>query len=251
MTTLTVLGSAGTHPGPGRACSSYLVEADGYRLLLDCGNGSLANLQRVADVADVDALVLSHLHPDHFADVYGLYYARRFHPSGESPVDVYAPAGAEAFVGQLLPAESRESFARLCRFHTAAAGATLELGPLEVMLFPARHPVEALASRVRHGDRVLAYSGDSADTPELVDCARDADVFLCDATWLADHGPHPDGVHMTGREAGDLAARAGAARLLVTHVYPVLDPVEVADEAAGAFGGQVLVAEDLLRVPLS
>ncbi|CAN5149745.1 MBL fold metallo-hydrolase [soil metagenome] len=251
MTTLTVLGSAGTHPGPGRACSSYLVEADGYRLLLDCGNGSLANLQRVADVADVDALLLSHLHPDHFADMYGLYYARRFHPSGQAPVDVYAPAGAEAFVGQLLPTESRESFARLCRFHTAAAGATLHLGPLEVTLFTARHPVEALASRVRHGDDVLAYSGDSADTPELVDCARDAGLFVCDATWRAADGPHPDGVHMTGREAGGVAARAGARRLLVTHVYPVTDPAEVAAEAAGPFGGQVLVAEDMLRVPLS
>ncbi|MBW3602136.1 MAG: MBL fold metallo-hydrolase [Actinobacteria bacterium] len=251
MTTLTILGSAGTHPGPGRACSSYLVEADDYRLLLDCGNGSLANLQRVADVADVDALLLSHLHPDHFADVYGLYYARRFHPSGQSPVDVYAPPGAEAFLGQLLPADSRESFARLCRFHTAAPGATLELGPLEVTLFAARHPVEALASRVRQGDDVLAYSGDSADTPELVDCARDADVFLCDATWLTAGGPYPDGVHMTGRQAGALAARAGAGRLVVTHVYPALDPVQVAAEAAGAFGGEIMVAQDLLRVPLS
>lgn len=241
--TLTVLGCAGTHPGPARACSSYLVEYDGYRLLLDCGNGSLANLQQRIDVSAVDALLISHLHPDHFADLYGLYYARRFHTDGPLPLPVYAPAGAGAFIGQLL--DSTDEFHAVCRFTAGAAGDTLALGPLTVRLFPSSHPVETLASRVEADGRVLAYSGDSGPTPALADCARDADLLLCDATWLESAGPHPEGVHMTGAQAGALAAAANAAALMVTHVYPTTDRDRVAAEAAGAFDGTVLVARDL------
>lgn len=240
---LTVLGCAGTHPGPGRACSSYLVESGDYRLLLDCGNGSLANLQQRLSVADVDAVLLSHLHPDHFVDLYGLYYARRFHPRGPVPVPVYAPAGAGAFVGQLL--RSDDEFPSVCRFEEVAAGDTLALGPLTVRLFAASHPVETVAPRIEADGRVLAYSGDSGPTAALVDAAAGADLFLCDATWLERGGPYPDGVHMTGAQAGAHAAAAGAATLVVTHVYPATDPEEVADEAAGAYDGTVRVARDL------
>ncbi len=247
---LRVLGCAGTHPAPDRLCSSYLVESDGYRLLLDCGNGSLTNLQRVCDVADLDAVLLSHLHPDHFADLYGLYYALRFHRDGTQSVPVYAPAGASAHIAQLLPPDSADTFAASCRFHTVAAGDAIELGPLRVTLFAAYHPVETLACRVESEGGVLAYSADSAPTPALADCARDADLFVADCTWLARLGPYPPGTHMTGLQAGAQAAQAGARRLLVTHVFPAYDPVEVAAEAARAYGGQVLVARDLLELTL-
>lgn len=240
---LTVLGSAGTHPGPGRACSSYLVEADGYRVLLDCGNGSLANLQQRVDVAAVDAVVVSHLHPDHFADLYGLYYARRFHPDGPQPVRVCAPAGAEHLIGQLVG--DGGTFGEICRFETAAAGDTLELGPLRATFFAADHPVETLATRLEGDDTVVAYSGDSGPTGTLAECARDADLFVCDATWLDRAGPYPAGVHMTGLQAGRTAAEARARRLLVSHVLPTNDPVEIAAEAARSYDGETLAAQDL------
>lgn len=240
---LTVLGCSGTHAGRGQMCSSYLLEHDGYRLLLDCGNGSLANLQRCVDVSDLDAVVLSHLHPDHFADLYGLYYALRFHPGGPASVPVYAPAGAGAFIGQLLG--SQETFLRTCAFSEVAAGQRLMLGPLHVELFAADHPVETLASRIDADGTVVAFSGDSGPTATLVDCARDADLFLCDATWLGRDGPHPEGVHMTGTQAGALASEAATARLLLTHIYPRTDRDALAAEAADAYDGDVLVACDL------
>ncbi len=245
---LTVLGCAGTHPGPERVCSSYLVEADGARLLMDCGNGSLANLQKRCDVAEVDAVLISHLHPDHFADLYGLYYALRFHPDGPQSLPVYAPTGAQVFVGQLLPGD--ELFGAHLEFHSAAAGQRLGIGPFDLELFAADHSVETLAPRVRLNGKVLAYSADSGATPTLVDCAGGADVFVCDSSWLERGGPYPTGVHMTGAQAGELAAHAGAATLVVTHVYPSNDPAEVAAEAAASFDGRVVVAEDLLEVPL-
>lgn len=240
---LTVFGCSGTHPKAGVACSSYLVEADGHRLLLDCGNGSLVNLQQRIDVAALDGLLLSHLHPDHFADIYGLYYALRFHRDGPRSLPVYAPAGAEAHIGQLL--DSYDELSKICGFRTVAAGDRLESGPLSLELFPGDHPVESLAVRITAGDRTLAYSGDSGPTPGLVDCARGADLFLADCTWLERDGPHPASLHMTGAQAGKVAAEAGVRSLLVTHVFPANDPLEVAAEAARVFGGDVRVARIL------
>lgn len=242
---LVVLGSAGTYPSRDRACSSYLIEAEGYRLLLDCGNGSLSRLQQRADVADLDAILLSHLHADHFVDLYGLYYALKLYPDGARSVPIYAPAPAQAFIAQLLPADSADELPTICRFHPTRAGDVLELGPFRVRLFAANHPIETLAPRVEHARGVIAYSADSAPTAELVACARDADLFLCDSSWLERQRPLPSGVHMTGAEAGATAAQAGAGRLIVTHVFPRNDPATVAEEAAGQFAGPVVVATDL------
>ena len=239
---LTVLGCAGTHGAADRMCSSYMVESAGYRLLLDCGNGSLTNLQQRCDVADVDAIIISHLHPDHFADIYGLYYALRFHPQGATSVPIYAPAGAFEFISQLL--DSADIFAETCRFEIATAGDRLDLGPFAVTLFASNHPVETLASRVETGGKVLAYTGDSATTDQLHDAARDADLFLCDSTWLERERPLPSGIHMTGNEAGMTAAAAGAQRLVTTHVFPSNDPADVAAEAAAAYDGEVIAAYD-------
>jgi ribonuclease BN (tRNA processing enzyme) len=241
---LTVIGSSGTYPGGGRACSSYLVESEGTSVLLDCGNGALANLTKIRDVADVDAVILSHMHPDHFVDIYGLFYALRFHPQGPKAVDVYAPAGADDHIAQLL--WNPGGFRELCRFREVRAGDTLSIGAFDIELFAAAHPIETLASRITAaGGVVIAYSADSGASDRIVECARDADLFVCDCTWLAADGPHPENLHMSGAEAGQHARRAGAKSLLVTHVFPTTEPEEVAAEAREHFDGRVLVARDL------
>jgi ribonuclease BN (tRNA processing enzyme) len=245
---VTVLGSAGSHPGPGRACSSYLVEHDGFRLVLDCGNGSVSNLLQRVDASEVDAILLTHRHPDHWADLIGLHYALRYHANGEQHVEVYAPPGMEDFIGQLLPDDDGD-FGRVCRFTAVSPGDTLRLGGLEIALHRANHPVECLAVRVAAGGRVVAYSGDSAPTPAMTACARDADLFICDSTWL--HSDQlPPGIHMSGREAGEQARQAGVRRLLVTHVWPALDPHAVAAEARTAYDGEIIVAHDLMEIAL-
>ena len=244
MVKVTVLGSAGSHPGNGRACASYLVSAGDHHLLLDCGNGSVANLVDAVDPAALDAVIISHLHPDHFVDLYGLHYALRFHPTGAKKVDVYAPAGAREVMSAPLLGETAGSFLKHLPVHVAAAGERHTLGPFEVELFAAYHPIETLASRVLVDGRIVAYSGDSAFTPALVDCAREADLFICDATWVSRDAPFPKGVHMTGTEAGTLAADAGVERLLVTHVFPQREPEQVAADAETVYDGIVWVARD-------
>ncbi|MPZ88201.1 MAG: MBL fold metallo-hydrolase [Nitriliruptorales bacterium] len=247
---LTVLGSSGTHPGPDRLCSSYLVTHEGFQLLMDCGNGSLSNLQRVTNVSALDAVLISHLHPDHFVDLYGLYYALRFHPDGPQRVPLYAPAGAHEFVTRLLSGESAATFARHLPATVLAPGDRISLGPLQVRLFGAEHTIATLAPRVEAGGRVLAYSGDSGRTPALIDCARDADLFVCDSSWLERDRPHPEGVHMTGAEAGRTAQEAGAGRLLLTHIHPRNDPEDTLAEASSVYHGSIMVAHDLDVVEL-
>lgn len=247
---VTVCGSAGTHAGPGRACSSYLLTAAGHRLVLDLGNGALTNLQQVCDVGSIDALVLSHQHPDHLADVYSLYYALRFHPDGEQQLVGYAPRGTEAFIIQLLSTDATEMFHRIVALDEVVGGDEAAVGPLRLSFFPARHPIETLAVRVEAAGRVVAYSADTAPTPDVVACARGADLLVCEATWLERQRPLPEGIHMTGVEAGRLAAEAGVKRLLVTHVLPTLDPVEVAAEASGAYDGEIIIARDLQEIVL-
>lgn len=242
---LTVLGCAGTYPAADRACSSYLVEHEGYRLVLDLGNGALSNLQRVCDPAEIDALVLSHLHPDHFVDLYGLYYALRFHRDGPQSVTVLAPDGAQAHIAKLLLGDAGEGFGQVCRFSTAAAGETHELGPLRLRTFAAAHPVETLALRVETAAATLAYSADSGPTPALVDCARGAGLLVADASWLAADGPFPENLHMTARQAGEHAAAAEVGTLVVSHVFPAYDPARAAEEAAEVFDGAIVAARDL------
>jgi ribonuclease BN (tRNA processing enzyme) len=248
--TVTVLGSAGTHPGPAQACSSYLVEAGGSRVVLDCGNGSLTNLQQRCDVADVDALVLSHLHPDHFADVYGLYYALRFHPRGQQSLPIYGPAEARERIGRLLHSEASGTFDDVCRFEAAAAGDVLAVGEITIRLHAAYHPIETLASRLEHDGRSVAFTADSDYSDDLVPCARAADLLICDATWLERQRPLPEGVHMTGAQAGRLAAQAQVRALLLTHIIPTNDPAETAAEAAAAYDGTIHIAHDLLELTL-
>jgi ribonuclease BN (tRNA processing enzyme) len=218
---------------------------DGTHLLMDVGNGSLANLQRVLDVSALDALVVSHAHPDHFVDVYGLYYALRFHPDGDQHLPVYAPRGFLELAGLLLPEESRVSLADVLGVEDVAAGDRVALGSLELSFGAASHPIEALTTRVEAGGRTVVYTGDTAYSPAVVAAASGADLLVCDATWLDRQGPHPEGVHSTGLDAGRMAAEAGVARLMVTHVYPRIDPDDVAAEARSAFVGEVLVANDL------
>lgn len=244
MVKVTVLGSAGSHPGNGRACASYMVSADDRHLLLDCGNGSMTNLIDAVDPARLDAVIISHLHPDHFVDLYGLHYALRFHSDGAKKVDVHAPDGARELMTSILLGDSADSFTRHLPVRVAAAGDHLEIGPFEVELFAANHPIETLASRVTVNGRVIAYSGDSGASDDVIACADSADLFICDSTWLSQDAPFPPGLHMTGTEAGQHASAAQAERLMITHVFPQRDPEQVATDARTVYDGEVWVAVD-------
>lgn len=238
---LTVLGCAGSFPGPDGPASSYLLEADGYRVVLDLGSGALSPLMRTGRAYDLDAVLLSHLHADHCLDMCPYYVARTYRPEGPAaPIPVYAPPGAadrlDAAYKHLRPG----TMARTFEFRDWVEG-TYEVGPLRVTVRRVWHPVEAYAMRIEAGGAVLCYSGDSSVDDALVASASDADLFLCEASLLT-RWNQPDGIHLTGRQAGEHASRAAAKRLLLTHLPAWTPEDELLAEARSTYQGPTELA---------
>ncbi|MBT2527779.1 MBL fold metallo-hydrolase [Streptomyces flavidovirens] len=231
---LTVVGCSGSFPSAESACSSYLVEADGFRLLLDLGNGALGELQRHVGLYDIDAVFLSHLHADHCIDMCGYFVARYYRQEGgRAPaIPVYGPEGTEQrLTTAYADTPSEKSMAEVFDFHTLKPG-VFDIGPFSVRTEKVAHPVEAYGIRVEHGGRSLAYSGDTGVCTALHELADGVDLFLCEASFTYGKEDIPD-LHLNGREAGEHARRAAVGRLVLTHIPPWTDPqVNLADARA-------------------
>ncbi|HEY7225536.1 MAG TPA: MBL fold metallo-hydrolase [Micromonosporaceae bacterium] len=236
---LTVLGCAGSFPGPDSPCSSYLVEADGFTLLVDFGTGSLSALQRHFSMTSIDAIVLSHLHADHILDACSYIVVRRYAPDGPYPrLPVYGPMGT---AGRLAAAYGEDSLDDVYEFHELHSG-QLTIGPFLVTVDRVNHPVETYGMRLEHEGRVLAYSADTAPCEALLRLAHKADLFLCEASY-PDGEPNPPDLHLTGRDAGEAATKAGASRLVLTHLVAAwCSEANVVESASAAFAGPVEVA---------
>lgn len=239
---LTVLGCSGSVPGPASPASGYLVRAGRTSVVLDLGNGSFGALQRYLDPFDLDALVLSHLHPDHCADVSAMTVYRRYRPTRPQggPIALYGPSQiADRLVAAYaVDAEERTGTDLSDVYDFRPFAGPVQIGDAEVRAALVDHPCEAYALRVSHAGRTLVYSGDTGPCRSFVDLATGADVLLAEASW-PDSPDNPQGVHLSGRDAGHAAAAAEVGRLLITHVPPWTDPDQVLTEAKSAFPGPV------------
>lgn len=231
---LTVVGCAGSVPGPDSACSCYLVEQDGYRLLLDLGTGAAGPLQRYAAPAEIDAVVISHRHSDHWADLLHLGYLRTL-PATYRPLPVIGPSDLPA-----LLSDDPDVFA--C---SVAEPGQRRLGPLAVRLARVEHERECWATRIGDG---LCYTADTGPCPALDELAQGCTVLLAEASGVAADGPLPG--HLTAGDAGRLAARSGAELLVLTHLRPWQDHPALQDEAAALAGCPVVLARPGLRLAL-
>ncbi|GIH70583.1 MBL fold metallo-hydrolase [Sphaerimonospora thailandensis] len=239
---LTVIGCSGSFPGPDSPSSCYLLEAEGFRLLLDFGSGALGALQRHIGLYDVDAICLSHLHADHCLDVCAYHVVRTYTPDGPLPkVPLHAPAGAGRRLNAAYGMPDEPVLESSFDFVPLTPGVT-GIGPFEVATAPMNHPIETYGFRVSHGGRRVVYSADTGECPELVDLAREADVLLCEASFLDVPGM-PPGLHLNGRQAAEHAARAEVGTLVLTHLVPWHDPARILDDASrGGFGGRMELA---------
>jgi ribonuclease BN (tRNA processing enzyme) len=240
---LTVVGCSGSFPAAGSACSSYLVEADGFRLLLDMGNGALGELQRHVGLYDLDAIFLSHLHADHCIDMCAYFVARyyRFEGGRCDAIPVYGPEGTEHRLTTAYDdTPSEKSMSEVFDFRTLEPS-TFDIGPITVRVDRMAHPVDTYGIRIEHGGRSLTYSGDTGATEALVDLARDTDLFLCEAAFTAGKEDIAD-LHLNGREAGEHATRAGAQRLVLTHIPPWTDAQRNLTDARDVYEGPTELA---------
>lgn len=236
--TLTVLGCSGSYPGPGQACSGYLLSCRGTNVWLDAGSGTLANLQTHIGIADVDAIVLSHEHPDHWSDVEGFAVASHY-VHHLPPVPVLAPAGLRRRI---------QTSGGALEWRDMVDGSHAELGSLRFTFSRTDHGPETLAVRVDGAGRSLGYSADTGSGWTLAELGPGLDLALCEATYLEEDDD--GGRHLTARQAGLSARDAGARRLVITHLLPTLDPDASRAQASQAFGSQVEVARTGLVVGL-
>ncbi|GAA1783456.1 MBL fold metallo-hydrolase [Streptomonospora arabica] len=238
---LTIIGSSGSFPGPASPASCYLVEAEGFRLLLDMGNGALGVLQRHVDIYRIDAVYLSHLHADHCFDLCSYWVARTYpHGGPKPPIPVYGPPGVADRMAEAYGLEPDPGMRETFDFRELAPG-EISIGPMTARLGRVNHPVDAFGIRLEHGGTSLAYSGDTGACDELVELAAGTDLFLCEASFH-DHREHPKDMHLTGSEAGEHARRAAARRLVLTHLVPWNDDDCTLAEARSTFGGPIDVA---------
>lgn len=246
---VTVIGCAGSFPGPDSPSSCYLVEHDGYAVLLDLGNGALGALQRHISLDDIDAVLLSHLHADHCLDLCSFYVYRRYHPDGPRPkIPVYAPEGAADRMARAYDLPLEPGMHAEFDFRTVVES-TFAVGPFTVTARRVNHPVESYGFRLEAGGHVIAYSGDTGVTPALVEIGRDADLVLFEASFL--DGIDIPNLHLSAREAGALAREAGAQHLVLTHLVPWFDHSLSLEQGSAGFGAPAMLAHSGLVIALA
>ena len=242
---LTVLGANGTYPAPGGACSGYLLRHEGFTLWMDAGHGTLSQLQLHVPVTEVDAIFLSHAHPDHFVDVYPFFYSlfpRRERPNQQVPI--YGPKMVQERMCRLLTRrDGKDDFESILPWKTFEPGAVTDVGPLHLTAFESAHSCTNVCLRIEAGGSVLTYTGDTGPHESLEKAAAGADLFLCEASWLEEERSIPEPIHLRAREAGEIATRAGAKHLLLTHIWPHNDMKMVREQAAAAYSGPLDLAD--------
>ncbi len=252
---VTVVGCSGSVPGPDSAASCYLIEADAvdsagaqrtWRVLLDLGSGALGPLQRYLDPLELDAVLLSHLHPDHYFDLSGLYVMAKHAPKDPlarvHPIPVWGPVGTSEQLARAIGVPEQPGLAPELTFNEWVAGRPVQLGPLLITPVPMRHPVLAFGLRIEYAGRVLAYTGDTDICPELTALLHDADLVLADAAFI-DSTDGPPGVHLTAARAAQAVTEAGGVkRLILTHIPPWIDPQVSLAQARREWSGPLDVA---------
>ncbi len=240
-----MLGRWSPYPPAGGACPGYLLEADGVRILLDCGTGVVANLHRFCTAFDLTAAVITHLHPDHFTDIYPLRNELAFgrYPHTVAPLILFAPGDAVEYLPACLPTpESRQQFLDGFEFRPLEEG-TGEVSAVGLRFVRTVHPQPCHAVEVRYGGRRVVYSADTGPCQPLERLAEGADLFVCESTLMEDAAAlAPTLGHLTGSMAGAAARRAGVRRLLLTHFYTPRHAVKESHAAAAKEFGEVLIA---------
>lgn len=244
---LTVLGSSGGYPAPGSACSGYLVEEGETRLWVDAGSGTFSRLLERCSPTELTAALISHLHADHWTDLIIALHTLRFAFERETPLPVYGPPGwmeTMGVVGEWAHEEEPVFVPRELRDRE-----TIEAGSLSVEPVCVEHAddVDTFGFRITNGATTLAYSADSGPNGALGAVAREADLFVCEAGAPGDVETH---THLTGFQSGQIAARARARRLLITHLAPGTDSAETLALASSAFDGPVELAAQGLSIEL-
>lgn len=251
---LTVLGCWAPYPRAGGACSGYLVQTGAQNILIECGNGVMGNLQKHIDFRSLDAVVVSHLHPDHYMDLFCLRHAvsraRRI-DSGLGLLPLYLPGEPEKAYGEISrftdafdirPVEALPQVR-----HNSLEVFQAVIGEVSIKFISADHPLKTFAMVVS-GEGSLFYSADTKWCAHLPGAAAGVDLALCEASVIEQDREYVSVGHLTAKQAGELARLAGAGQLVITHFWPEYSLDTIIKEAENGFGGAVTAAGEGLQI---
>ena len=236
---LQVVGSSGTFPVPGRPASGYLIEQSGTRVWCDAGPGTFVNLP--VDSYMIDAIVVSHQHPDHCTDLFTAFHTWTYCPDPRTNVPIYAPQAVWDRVSSFLDSGQGSRLRETFDFTPVWTGDVVEIGHLSVSFVEMDHSVPTVGSRWEAENRTLFFTGDTGPKGDWYDMARGADLLLSEAAYQ-DRGEDDYPHHLTSAEAGRIARETEAGRLVLTHIPPYLDVSRSVSEAEKTFDRPVSVA---------
>lgn len=233
---ITTIGWWGAYPDANEATSGYLLESEGYRVLIDCGSGVLSRLQNYIRLQDLDAVILSHYHWDHVADIGCLQYASRILMDlgqREKPLPIYGHAEDDHLKGL--------DYLQYSKGYAIDPATRLQLDCLAFKFSRNDHPDPCFSMRVEKGSRCFVYTADTGYTDDLIEIARDADLLLCESSLYDEYRGRIPG-HLTAGEAGQIAAAAGVRRLVLTHLPHFGTHRLLLEQAAVKFSGKIELA---------
>lgn len=241
---LMVLGSSAAYPRCGEACSGYLLKDGTTHILIDCGTGTLSNLFRWVDPACLDAMIITHLHTDHFLDIYPLRYYLQYEKKLSSPLLVIAPPGAEEHILKLISDEGKSLFMQVFHFVVIDETSSYDIGSFKLKFFGVPHFKQTFAVAATNGKKVV-YSSDCGYECKWVlkKAAWGADLLICEATLQHNEESFAEG-HLTAEQAGEIAAESNVKELMLAHIWSSLNPEVSKKQAEKIFGGEVLLARE-------
>ncbi|OQP03520.1 MBL fold metallo-hydrolase [Geobacillus sp. 44B] len=235
---VTVIGYWGGFPAANEATSGYLFEHDDFRLLVDCGSGVLSKLQNYVPVEKLDAVVVSHYHHDHVADIGPLQYGRLIKKNLGMDLPVLPIYGHPYDQGEFARL-THEGITKGIAYHPEEP---LQVGPFHITFMKTVHPVTCYAMRITAGEETVVYTADSSYLPEFAPFAKNADLLICECNFYAGQNAAPAG-HMTSEEAASIACDAGVAELWLTHLPHFGDHAQLVEEAGQQFSGKIQLAK--------
>ncbi|OAG28006.1 MBL fold metallo-hydrolase [Thermodesulfatator autotrophicus] len=251
---LTVLGSGTGWPRLERGAPGYLLQIEGENILLDIGPGTIPRLLKVGlTLPDIDAIFLSHFHPDHVTDLIPFFFATRYSLGyqRERPFLLVAGEGFSLFWEGLKAAfghwvEPPQGLLKLQELSCAYESAFMS-PPFMVRSAPVKHNPESLAYRFEHQGKSLVYSGDTDYSENLVKLAEEADLLILECS--APEGMKKDG-HLTPGLCGRIAGEARVKKLMLTHFYPPCDEADLISPCRALYDGEIILARDFLTTEL-
>ena len=239
---LDIIGSAGSYPAPDSACSSYLIRSGETSMLLDAGNGSLSRLYGVIEPGELSAILISHSHMDHFADLIGIYHYLKYARPPKQPIPVFSTQEVLEKVKYLVGPGSIDR--SIFNLNEITGDFEIQIDHVSVRFYNANHPVPTLITRLRDHHSSMCYGADGDLSKELFTASEDSDLLLGESTWVERKGDFPAGLHLDAQNLASLAQNARVRQLVITHVAYPADKSRILEIVRKNYSGISHLAED-------